>query len=91
MPLTIENHANCCVIYFLSTKAVKATEIHHETSEFYGKKIMNDRMVQKSVKAFKNGHTNVHDVEQIEQPSVITEYWVQKVDKKLKENRCFII
>ncbi|XP_073976274.1 protein GVQW3-like [Rhodnius prolixus] len=94
MPRPIENPADCeirAVIRFLSTKGVKAAEIHREISEVYGENIMSSGMVRKWVRAFKDGRTNVHDVERIGRPSVITEDLVQKVNEKVKKNKCFTI
>ena len=67
------------------------TEIHHEINEVYGENIMSDGMLQKWVRTFKDDCINVHDVELSGQLSVITEDLVQKVDGKVKDNRCFMI
>lgn len=50
-------------IRFLSAKGVKAVELHLHIREMYGETILSDRMVQKWVRAFKNGRTNVPDEE----------------------------
>lgn len=52
---------------------------------------MSDAMVRKWVRAFKDGRPNVHEEERSGRPSVITEDLVQKVDAKVRENRCFTI
>ena len=79
------------MIRFLSTKGVKTVEIRLRISEFYGGDIKTNGMVQKWVRAFKENHINIQDVEQSGRSSVITQNLVEKIDKKLKENRCFII
>jgi hypothetical protein len=43
---------------------VKGAEIHCEISEVYGENIMSIGMVQKQVRSFKDGRTEVHDVYQ---------------------------
>lgn len=94
MPPPIENPVDCevrGVIRFLSAKGVKAAEIHREISVVYGENIMSDGMVQKWVRAFKDGRQNVHDEERSGRPSVITEVLEQKVDEKVRENRRFTI
>ena len=62
MPLLIGNPASCeirSVIRYLSTKSVKAVEIHRNICEVYGQNIMSDRMVRKGISAFKDGRKNV--------------------------------
>lgn len=53
----------------------------------YRETIINDGMVSKWVGVFKNDHSNVYDKEQSGRPSVITQDLVEKVDKKMNENR----
>ncbi|GBO19520.1 hypothetical protein AVEN_272905-1 [Araneus ventricosus] len=92
MSHSIENLADCeisSVIRFLNAKDVKAAEIHRQISEMDGKNSTSERMVRKWVRAFKDGRTN--DEERNERPSVITEDLVQKVDGKVRENRCLTI
>ncbi|GBN09383.1 hypothetical protein AVEN_29468-1 [Araneus ventricosus] len=55
------------------------------------KKNLREGMVRKWVRAFKDGHTNVHDEERSGRPSVITEDLAQRVDEKVRENRRFTI
>ena len=57
------------VINFLCAKGVKAGGIYREITEVYGENI-NDGMVRKWVRAFKDGCTNVYDVEQGGQSSI---------------------
>ena len=67
MPPLIENPADsevCSVIRYLSAKGVKAVEIHRNICELYGQNIMNDGMLRKCVRAFKDGRKNVKDKEQ---------------------------
>ncbi|GBM37056.1 hypothetical protein AVEN_228075-1 [Araneus ventricosus] len=52
---------------------------------------MREGMIRKWVRAFKYGHTNVHDEERSGRPSVITEDLVQKVDRKVRKNKRFTI
>ncbi|GBM78313.1 hypothetical protein AVEN_139728-1 [Araneus ventricosus] len=79
------------IIRFLNAKDVKAAEIHRQISEVYGENIMNEGMVRKSVRAFKDDPTNANDEERSGRPSVVTEDSVQKVDGKIRENRRFTI
>ncbi|XP_076057717.1 histone-lysine N-methyltransferase SETMAR-like isoform X1 [Oratosquilla oratoria] len=58
MPPLIENVTDCeicTVICFLTAKGMKAAKIHYQISEVYGENIMSDGMVQKWVRAFKDG------------------------------------
>ena len=66
-------------------------EIHCEISEVCGENIMSDDKVQKWVGAFEDGFLNVLDVERSGRSSVIIENLVQKIDKRVKDNRCFTI
>ena len=52
------------MIRFLNANGVKEAEIQHEIYEVYKENIVSDEMEQKWNRAFKDGHTNVHDVEQ---------------------------
>ncbi|GFW22093.1 HTH_48 domain-containing protein [Trichonephila clavipes] len=91
MPPPIENPADCevcTVIRFLCAQGFKSVDIHHQIS---GENIMSDGMVQKWVRGFKDGRTNIHDEELSGRPSVITDKLIQKVDCKVKENRRFTI
>ncbi|GBL59609.1 hypothetical protein AVEN_165083-1 [Araneus ventricosus] len=94
MPQSIENLTDCGIhsgIRFLKTKDVKTAEIHRQISEGYEENIMSEGMVRKWVKAFKDSRANVPDEERSGRPSVITEYLMQKDDRKVQENRCFTI
>lgn len=57
-------------------------KIHCQISEVSRENTMKDGMEWKWVTAFKDGHMNIHDEEQSGQNSVITEYFMQKFDKK---------
>ncbi|GFU43058.1 HTH_48 domain-containing protein [Trichonephila clavipes] len=75
-PPPIENPADCevrAVIRFICALDFKSVDIHHQISEVYGENIMNDGMVRKWVRAFKDGRTNTHDEERSGRPSVITD------------------
>ncbi|GBN75920.1 hypothetical protein AVEN_192893-1, partial [Araneus ventricosus] len=50
---------------------------------------MREGMVRKWVRAFEDGHVNVHDEERNGRLCVITEDLVQKVDRKVRKNRRF--
>jgi len=56
-------------------------------SDVYGENIMNDGMVRKWVRAFKDGRTNIHDEERNMQPSVIIDDLIQKVYVKENNSR----
>ena len=60
------------MIRFLSAKGVRAAEIR-QIREVYGENIMSDEMARKWARAFKDGRTNVLDVERSGRPSVITD------------------
>ncbi|GFY26728.1 HTH_48 domain-containing protein [Trichonephila clavipes] len=94
MPPPIENPADCevrAVIRLICAQDFKSVDIHHQISEVYCEIIMSDGMVRKWVRAFKDGHTNIHDEEQSRRSSVITDELIQKVDCKVKESRRFMI
>ncbi|GBM00655.1 hypothetical protein AVEN_118006-1 [Araneus ventricosus] len=94
MPQSIENPADCEIrstICFLNAKDVKAAEIHRQISEVYGENLMSEGMVRKWIRAFKDGHKKVHNEHRSGRTSVITDDLMQKVDKKVLENRCFTI
>jgi len=52
---------------------------------------MNDIMVPKWVRAFKNGRKNIYDEERSGRHSVISDDLIQKMDSKVEENRRFTI
>ena len=87
MPLLIEITADCeicSMIHFLSDKGIKAAENHYKISQVYGENIMSEEVVWRWVKAFKDGCTNIHNVEwRGGGPSVITEDLEQRVDEKV--------
>lgn len=89
MPTSIESPADCevqSVIRFFCAKGLKAVDIHREICAVYRENIMSDGMVQKWVRAFKDGRTNVHDKERCGRLLVITDDLVGKVDEKIQEN-----
>ena len=58
MPPLIENPDDCDIrsaIRYLSTKGMKAVEIHRNIREVYGQNIMSDGIVRKWVRAVKDG------------------------------------
>ena len=63
---------------------MKATEIHREIGEVDRENITSDGVVQKFVRDFKDGLTNIHYVDRSGWPSLITEDLVQKIDEKWK-------
>ena len=95
MLLPIEKPSNCeemcTTINFLSAQGMKAAEIHHEISQVYDENIMSNGMIWKWVRVFKDGYMNVYHMEQSGGTSFIAEDLVQKVDEKIKNNRCFTI
>ncbi|GBM59745.1 hypothetical protein AVEN_112154-1 [Araneus ventricosus] len=50
---------------------------------------MSEGMVRKWVRAFKDGRTNVHNEERGGRHSVIAKDLAEKVDGKIRGNRCF--
>ena len=57
----------------------------------FGRNILNEKMVRKQIRAFKNGRTNEHNVDRSERFSVIKKDFGQKVDGKANEKRRFKI
>lgn len=40
---------------------MKTAEVHRRIREIYGENVMNDGLVRKWVRTFKNGHTNMQN------------------------------
>ncbi|GFX94732.1 uncharacterized protein TNCV_4800091 [Trichonephila clavipes] len=70
---------------------MSAAYIHRQITEVYGKETMSGSKVRKWVRKFKNGRTNVYDVERSDRPSVITADLRQGVETKILENKRFTI
>lgn len=79
------------MIRFLTARNQSAAEMHRQYSEVYGSNAMSEGKVQKWVREFKNGRTNVHDEERSGRPSVITDDLVAAVESKIREDRRFTI
>ena len=83
MNAPISNPAECevrGVIRFLQAENVRPSEIHRRLVAVYGEYVMNAAIVRKWCKIFRNGRTDVHDVERSGRPSVITDALKQKVN-----------
>ncbi|GFY19732.1 HTH_48 domain-containing protein [Trichonephila clavipes] len=70
---------------------MSAADIHRQIIEVYGTEAMNVSKVRKWVRKTKDGQTNVHDEERSGRPSVITDYLMQAVKTKIRENGRFTI
>ena len=68
---------------------MKVTEIHLKTSEVNGENITSGEMVWKWVRAFKDGHTNVHYVGWSRWPSVINEDLCKKLVKSERQQKLY--
>jgi len=91
---TIEGAADCetqSVIRFLNTRNVLPNEIHHQICQVYGDNAMGDGMVRKWVRMFSEGQENVHDEAQSGRPSLVNDNLVRKVNKRVRDDRCFTI
>ncbi|GFW49431.1 mariner Mos1 transposase [Trichonephila clavipes] len=85
----IESTTKCevrTVIRFLTARNMSAADIHRQITEVYSIEAMSDSKVRK-VRKFKDGRTNVHDEERSDPPSVITDYLMQTVETKIRENK----
>jgi len=90
----IDSPVDCevrAVIRFLWAKRIKPAEIHRELCSVYGENIMSDSAVRKCCRLIGEGRTNVHDEERSGRPSVINDDLVEKINKKVRENRKFTI
>jgi len=91
---TTEGATNCeirSVIRFLNARNVLPSEIHHQICQVYGDNAMSDGMVRKWGRTFNEGRENVHDEAQSGCPSVVNDDLVHKVNKRVRDNRCFTI
>ncbi|GFU56097.1 uncharacterized protein TNCV_3405581 [Trichonephila clavipes] len=66
---------------------MSTADIHHQIAEVYGTEAMSDSKVRKWARKFKDGQTNIHDVESSDLLSIITEDLMQAVETKIHENR----
>jgi hypothetical protein len=57
---------------------VKPADIHRQIRGVYGENAMNDGMVMKSVRKFKEGRDYVHDEPRSGRPSVVTGGYVPR-------------
>lgn len=65
---------------------MNSVDIYRQKFEVYEQSFMNDGIVWKLVRAFKDGHHNVHDKDRTGQrPSVITDNLLQQVDEQERE------
>jgi hypothetical protein len=70
---------------------MSAVEIHRELRvAVYGQNVMSKGTVRQWCRMFKDGRAN-HNEEQIGRPSVVSDDFVQAVDQKISERRCFTI
>jgi hypothetical protein len=87
-PASCEIHAISC---FLHAKNMSAPEIHHEICAVYGQTVMNQGTLRQCCRMFKDGQRNVHDEKPSGQPSVVGDDFVQIIDQKICQRRCFTI
>jgi len=94
MNAPISNPADCevqGVIQFLQAENVRPSEIHRRLVAVYGELVMSAASIRKWCTMFRNGRTDVHDVERSGRPSVITDALKEKVNRFIRENRHFTI
>jgi hypothetical protein len=70
---------------------MSATETNHEICAVYGQNVMSEGNVRQWCTMFKDGNTNVHNEEQMGQPSIVNNNLVQSVNQKICERRHFTI
>ena len=90
MCAAINNPASCkvrAVIRFLLARNNNAAEIYRQLCEVYGPNVMSDSKVRQWCLLFEEGRTNVHD----EEPSVMTDDLVEKMNTTLRGNSRFTI
>jgi hypothetical protein len=86
----IDNPASCkicAIIRFLYAKNISAAEIRRELCAVYGQNAMNEGTVRQWCRMFKYGRKNVHNEEQSDQPSVVSNDLIQIVDQKCMKDR----
>jgi hypothetical protein len=70
----------CIIIRFLRAKNMTSVEIHSELCTVYGQNVMSEGNPRQQSRMFKDGRTNVDDVERSGGPSVVSDDLVQRVD-----------
>ena len=75
----------------MQAENVRPSEILRRLVAVYGEHVMNAASVRKWCTMFRNGRTDVHDVERSGRTSVITDALKQKVNRIIRENRHFTI
>ena len=83
---TIEEAADCeirfVIPFFLNTRNVLPSEIHHQICQVYSDNAMSDGMVRKWVRIFNEGRENVHDEARSGRSSLVNDDLVRKVQRK---------
>jgi hypothetical protein len=68
----------CAATRFLPV-SMSAAKIHHELCAVYGRNVMSEGAVRQWCRMFRDGQTNVCNVEQSGQPFVVSDDYVQSV------------
>jgi hypothetical protein len=78
----IYNPASCesCAVIHLQAKNMSAAEIHCKICVVYGQNVISKGTAKQWCGMFKDVRTNVHDEEQSNWPTVVSEYHIQNVD-----------
>ncbi|KFM70259.1 hypothetical protein X975_22730, partial [Stegodyphus mimosarum] len=90
---TTENPISCevqLVSRFLFTKRPRPIEIYRELTTVYGNDVMTKAGVRKWL-MFKNSHTNFHEKEQSDWPSIVNAELVEKIYENIHEIHHFTI
>jgi hypothetical protein len=57
----------------------------------YGQNVMSEGALRQWCRMFRDGQTNVCDIEQSGKPSAVSDDYVQNVDQKICQRECFTI
>jgi hypothetical protein len=91
---TIEGAADCgirSVIYFLNTRNLLPSDIHHQICQVYGDNVMSDGMYRIWVRMFNEGRENVHSEGRSGLPFLVNDDLVCKVNERVHDDRYFTV
>ena len=74
------------VIRFLNRKGERPAQIHKQIVVVYGN-VMNWQNVTKWCREFSEGRTEVHDVQRSGRPSLISDDFLQEIEREIRANR----
>jgi transposase len=75
------------VIKFLNAENVRLAENYQQICEAYGENALNDGMVKRWCKMFREGRTNVRDDGRSGRPSLVIARLLDQVNEKIQENK----